>query len=82
MRPSCPRCVMRSISAQIPGCTEEQQDAAYRFIAGGCGNLIAGWLGSGRTASPKELAQRIGGLCQAFLAAYREICQASPGTVT
>ena len=66
---------IRSVSAQLPGCTQEQRDAAYRFIAGGCGSLITDWLGGGRTVDAGELAQQIGKLCEAFLAAYRDICQ-------
>lgn len=66
---------IHSVSAQLPDCTQEQRDAAYRFIAGGCGSLITDWLNSGRTVSAGELARWIGQLCEAFLAAYGHSCQ-------
>ncbi len=56
------------VARNIPDCTPEEQDAVFRFLAGGCGNLIADWLRRGMDTPPEELAALMGRLSAALIA--------------
>ena len=55
------------VAKNIPDCTPEEQDAVFRFLAGGCGNLITDWLRRGMDTPPEELADLMGRLSAALL---------------
>lgn len=54
----------------LPHRTEDERTAAYLFLVGGCGRLLAGWLQDGKKASPKELAAQLQTITEAFFCAY------------
>lgn len=54
----------------LPHKTEDEQTAAYLFLVGGCGRLLAGWLQSEKQAPPEEVAARLQTITEAFLRAY------------
>lgn len=59
------------LAQNLSGRTEEEQDAAYRFVVGGCGHLISQWMKEGRKTSPERMAARLQELCAAFMEAYQ-----------
>ena len=63
------------LADRLPASTVQQQHTAYRFLAGGVGNLIAGWTAGGMETPVDELADEIEKMSQAFLAAYVELAQ-------
>ena len=54
----------------LPNCTKEQRHAVYRFIAGGCSNLLTDWVRHGMQQPPEDVAEAIHVLCKAVLRAY------------
>lgn len=54
----------------LPHRTEDEQTAAYLFLVGGCGRLLAGWLQDGKQAPPEEVAARLQTITEAFLRSY------------
>ena len=66
-----------SVAELLPDATPEQQNAAYLFLAGGCGSFVSKWLEQGRRASPEKLAGEIEALCAAFVKAYGQQIQSA-----
>ena len=60
------------LAQHMPGCTEEEKDAAYLFVAGGCGYLISAWMKEGMQTPPEEIADRLRKICSTFLEAYAQ----------
>ena len=54
----------------LSNCTKEQQRAVYRFIAGGCSNLLTDWVNRGMQEAPEDVAAEIRVLCKAVMRAY------------
>ena len=63
----CHRCFAPSVASQLPGASEEEKADIYRFLAGGCGSLISGWIREGEKTAPEEMAQRIASLGRVFI---------------
>lgn len=59
-----------SISQRLGQRTEQEQTAAYLFVVGGCGQLIACWNEAGRREPMDEMVARINAMCDAFLRGY------------
>lgn len=59
------------LAQNLSGRTEEERDAAYRFVVGGCGHLISQWMKDGMKTSPEQMAVRLQELCTAFMEAYQ-----------
>lgn len=59
------------LAQSLSGRTEAEKDAAYRFVAGGCGHLISRWIKDGMQISPEQMAEELRGLCLAFMEAYQ-----------
>ena len=55
---------------QLPDCTKAQRHAVYRFIAGGCSNLLTDWVRHGMQDAPENIAEEIRILCAAVMRAY------------
>lgn len=58
------------MAEHLPGRTPDEQKAAYFFVTGGCGYLLARWIQSGMQAEPEAVAAQLRELCGAFVAAY------------
>jgi AcrR family transcriptional regulator len=58
------------LEKQLPGCTDAQRHAIYRFITGGCANLLTDWVNRGMREKPEEVAKQMKELTAAVLAAY------------
>lgn len=59
------------IAEKLPDATEEECNAMYRFLAGGCGNLIAAWAEGGAALPTAEMTARLGKLTGALIEAYK-----------
>lgn len=57
----------------LPGRTEEEQNAAYLFVAGGCGYLMSKWVKNGMCAPVEELTETLQSITGAFMAAYGDL---------
>ncbi len=55
---------------QLPNRTEAERHAIYRFIAGGCANLLTDWVNRGMREKPEKLAEQMEGLTAAVMTAY------------
>lgn len=55
---------------KLPNRTEAELHAIYRFIAGGCANLLTDWVSRGMLETPKKLAEQMEGLTAAVMTAY------------
>ena len=58
------------MAKQLPELDERQRNAVYRFLAGGCGNLLTDWVNGGMQTPPEELAQEMNELCAAVMTVY------------
>lgn len=58
------------LAQHMSGCTEAEKDAAYLFVAGGCGQLIDAWVKDGMKTSPEEVADSLRGICSVFMESY------------
>ncbi|MBP3487565.1 MAG: TetR/AcrR family transcriptional regulator [Roseburia sp.] len=58
------------LGEHMSGCTEAEKDAAYLFIAGGCGNLLSAWVKDGMQASPEQVADTLRTICSVFMESY------------
>ncbi|MDO4305196.1 MAG: TetR-like C-terminal domain-containing protein [Eubacteriales bacterium] len=58
------------IAKSLSGHTEDEQNAAYLFVAGGSGHLISAWINSGMRTPPEQVANDINAMCRAFVDAY------------
>lgn len=58
------------IAKSLSGHTEDEQNAAYLFVAGGSGHLIAAWIKEGMQTPPEQVATDINAMCRAFVDAY------------
>lgn len=54
----------------LPGRTEEEQNAAYLFVAGGCGHLLSRWVKSGMRTPAEDVAETLRAITGAFISAY------------
>lgn len=54
----------------LPGRTEEEQNAAYLFVAGGCGLLLSKWVKSGMRTPAEDVAQTLRTITNTFTLAY------------
>ncbi len=61
-----------SIAKSLPHCSQEEQAAAYEFVTGGSGNLLARWLQDGMQTPVETLAARISAFSDAFLTGYAQ----------
>ncbi len=52
---------------RLPELSAPQRKAVYRFLAGGCANLMADWVNSGMKTQPEELAQQMRALSEAVI---------------
>lgn len=62
------------IAKSLSGHTEDEQNAAYLFVAGGSGHLISAWINNGMQAPPEQVAKDIHTMCCAFVDAYARQC--------
>jgi len=60
------------LEKQLPGCTDAQRHAIYRFITGGCANLLTDWVNRGMREKPEEVAKQMKELTAAVLAAFEK----------
>lgn len=58
------------MAQNLAGCTEKEKDAAYLFVAGGCGHLISAWVKAGMQTPPEQVAEELNKICNAFVKAY------------
>ena len=59
-----------SMGRSLTGRTQDEQTAAYLFLAGGCGNLLSRWTEHGQTAPIEQVIATIDEMCEAFVSAY------------
>lgn len=59
------------LAQNLSGRTEKEKDAAYLFVAGGCGHLISVWMKDGMQTAPEQVADELRSLCSAFMEAYQ-----------
>lgn len=59
------------MAQDLPGCTEEEKNAAYLFVSGGCGHLISAWIKNGMQAPPEQLADELNKICKAFVESWK-----------
>lgn len=57
------------MSSQLPTASRETREQVYRFLAGGCSNLISGWVKGGMTIPAEEMGETLRRLSGAFLRA-------------
>lgn len=58
------------MAQDLPGCTEDEKNTAYLFVAGGCGHLISAWIKNGMQTPPKQVAEELGAICSTFVKSY------------
>lgn len=58
------------MAQSLSGCTEDEKDAAYLFVAGGCGHLISAWVKSGMQTPQEQVADELNKICSTFVNAY------------
>lgn len=63
--------IFPSIAEKLTEATEDEREAMYHFLAGGCGNLITAWAESGMKLPIAEMTARIGKLTEALIEAYK-----------
>lgn len=51
----------------LPNLSDRQREDAYRFLAGGCGNLIRHWLARDPRPSVETMARDLRRFCDAFM---------------
>lgn len=61
------------MAERLSGYTENEQNAAYLFVAGGSGHLISAWINNGMQTPPEQVANDINSMCSAFVDAYARI---------
>lgn len=60
------------MAEDLPGCTEEEKNAAFLFVSGGCGHLISAWIKNGMQTSPEQVADELNKICRVFVKSYRK----------
>ena len=55
---------------RLPNLSDREQEQAFRFLAGGCGSLIAQWIEDGMQIPAEEMARNMQTLCRRYL----EVC--------
>jgi len=58
------------MEGHLPKLTEEQQKTLYRFMSGGCSQVLALWVEEGMQRKPETVAKEMNEMCAAVLAAY------------
>ncbi len=56
----------------LPDCSDADRNAVYRFLAGGCANLLSDWVDSGMQESPEQLEEQINRLCAGVITSYQK----------
>ncbi len=54
---------------RLPGLDGQKRRAVYRFLAGGCANMIADWVGGGMQTPPEALARQMREFSEAVVSA-------------
>lgn len=58
------------MAQNLPGCSDDEKNAAFLFVSGGCGHLISAWIKNGMLVSPEQVADGLNKMCTAFVKAY------------
>ena len=57
---------------RLPELSEQKRRMLYRFLAGGCANLIADWVGGGMQTAPEVLAWQMRALSDTVVTAFQK----------
>lgn len=55
---------------RLPKLGEAKEKLVYRFMAGGCSQVLALWVEEGMSAKPETVAKEMNEMCAAVLSAY------------
>lgn len=58
------------MAKELPGCSDDEKNAAFLFVSGGCGHLISEWIKNGMPSSTEQVADGLNKMCTAFVKAY------------
>lgn len=58
------------LAKKLPNASDKEREQIYRFLAGGCGSLIALWIEDDMQMPAEEMAQRMQTLCSRYV----ELC--------
>ena len=64
-REFCPQ-----MAKNLPDHTEDEQNAAYLFVVGGCSHLLAQWIKEGKRIPPEEIAKKSETMTEMFIQAF------------
>lgn len=61
------------MTESMPSRTKEEQDMAYQFVAGGCGQVLSKWVQSGMQTPAEQLVEQMRVIAGAFMDAYEKL---------